>query len=137
MALEMRDDGLISAEKALQMMMGPADLENATEQVAAYENNAEWLVEELMEGRLPDLSGYQRYELVQDKVRRAGLSAQDHGAPHEVLGNFEAFLSTVAGELAKQQQQQMAMMAQAQGQASGNSSPGQHPLAPASGLSGG
>lgn len=133
MALEMRDNMLISPEKALQMMMGPADIESVTDSVAAYENNAEWLVEELMEGRLPECSSMQRPELVQDRVRRAGLTAQEHGAPPEVLQNFETFLATVASDLSQQQAATMQMMAQ--GQANGSSSPGLPGLAPATGLS--
>lgn len=128
MAMQMFASGIIGREKALQMMMGPADLEAATAEIAAYENNADWLIEQLFDGEMPEMSDLQKPDLVLEKIRQAGLMAHDYGAPPEIITNFENFAADVAGKIQTIQQQMM------QAQAAQQGAPGGQPLNATNGI---
>lgn len=105
--MNMQQQGLITPEEALAQINGTADVDLVTSRITAYENNAEWIVEELIEGRIPEISGLQKLDLVLSKCREAGLAAHEYGAPPEILVNFENFVARLSVEV----QKQMAMAA--------------------------
>jgi hypothetical protein len=124
MMLEMAGEGLLSQERATQVMMGSADLEAVTAEIAAYENNADWLCEQLMEGHMPEMSDLQKPELVYARVRAAGLNAHEFGAPDHVVMAFEQFGALVN---AKIQTTQAALMPPGAMNGSTSPSPGSPP----------
>ncbi len=137
MVLEMADQGLLSREQATQMMMGSPDLEAITGQLAAFENNADWICEQLMEGKEEGkdfyLSDLQKKEVVLQRVRAAGLTAHEYGAPDEVIMNFETFAATITAKI----QADQAAMAPPQGVMNGPASPaGSFPPIPGAGAGG-
>lgn len=95
MISDMAAQGSLPPEKMLQLVMGNPDLEAATAQVTAFEDNADWLCEELMEGKMPALSELQKPDLVYQRVRAAGLTAHEFGAPDKIVMNFELFAAQV------------------------------------------
>lgn len=122
MVLDMADRGLLSQEQALQLMTGSPDVESITSQLTAFENNADWLCEQLMEGKMPELSDLQKPELVYQRVRSAGLNAHEFGAPDSVVANFETFAARVFEQVKKIKMEEAAMMAPP-GAPSGSPSP--------------
>lgn len=120
--VEMKNEGLISPERALQMMQGPPDLESATAEVAAFENDADRIIEQLMDGELPEISILSRLDQVIPRVRAAAVEALDYGLPAEVEANFNTW---IAGALAAlpQSQQMGAITAPQQGAANASFGP--------------
>ena len=122
--LNMAAQGLVPPDRAAQMMLGSSDTDAIAGEVAAYQNNADWLIEELMEGRLPQLSDLQKPEIVYERVRAAGLQAHEYGAPPEVLLNFELFGQQVFEKIQAVQQAMMPPPGVANAGASPSPAPG-------------
>lgn len=118
--LDWASAGLLPQEQAQQFVLGTGDVDALAAQIAAFENNADWLCEQLMDGEMPELSELQKPELVLNRIRAAGLTAHEYGAPDKVLLNFEIFAAKVTEKLQQIQTEQMAMMAQQQGLTNGS-----------------
>lgn len=107
MIMDLGAQGLIPPDQVAQFLLGSPDVEAVTSQITAFQNNADWLCEQLMDGDMPELSDLQKPDLVLQRVRAAGLQAHEFGAPSEVVMNFETFAAAV---LAKVQETQAALM---------------------------
>lgn len=123
MLLDYAAEGLIPREQAQQLVMGGSDIDSATAQFTAFENNADWLCEQLSDNIMPELSDLQKADLALQRVRTAGLLAHEYGAPDEVLLKFELFAAMLADKVAAQQAAQQAAMMPPPGVQNGSPSP--------------
>jgi hypothetical protein len=124
MAMNMASQGLTSPDRAMQVMMGSSDIDALTSDVTAFQNNADWLIEQLYEGEMPEMSDLQKPDVVYDRIRAAGLMAHEYGAPDEVIQAFEVFGAKVFNMIQQAQQQAAALAAPPATGAPGGPTPG-------------
>lgn len=130
--IQLKAEGIITPEAATAAVTGSEDLEALMSTVTAFETYADWVVEELMDGKDVELSEMQNVQITLAKVRAVGLLAIQHDAPHEIQQKFELFTARLTALVQQANQTNMAMMAQQQGVANGGagsppSSPGSIP----------
>lgn len=111
----MAQQGLVTPDRAASMMLGSSDTDAIASEVSAFHNNADWLIEQLMDGHEPVMSDLQKPELVYERVRAAALMAHEYGAPDDVLMGFETFGAKVFDMIQQAQAQAAQQQAVAQG----------------------
>lgn len=100
---DMGAQGLIPPDQVVQHVLGDPDTDSIVAQITAYQNNADWICEELMNGRVPPISGLQKPDLLLQRVRAAGLCAHEFGASDEIVMNFELYAAQLADIVAQTQ----------------------------------
>ena len=91
--VELKNEGLISPERALGMLTGPPDLEAATLEITAFDDDADRIIELLMSGETPDVSSLSKLDLVIPRVRAAAVSGLNYGMPVHIEQNFTNWLA--------------------------------------------
>ena len=132
--VEMKNEGLITPEHALGMLTGPPDLEAVTAEITAFEDDADRIIELLMDGKMPEVSTLSKLELVIPRVRAAAVAALNYGMPPSVEQNFTNWLADAL--IAAQSSMMPAPPSPVQGAANGSFGPDGSGLAgsPAGGI---
>lgn len=128
--MDMGAQGLIPPDRVTQLMFGGSDLDKALDEITCYQKHADWICEELYEGHDPDISELQKPELLLQRVRCAGLLAQEYGAPDNIILNFELYAAKLQALVASTQQAMVAT----QGIPNGGPVPGNAASSPIPGI---